>query len=293
MKYLYEGSLRYACDFLHENGSDIVWWPLTSEYVPNFKRDNWNFDLHPLYNLKSAITEFRYDQSFEEMILAHASHVDLLEISLITNNSNATLEQMLENEIKRTKETTTSWSMDIVNGADAHVEASFSFGSLFHAGASADYHFSKEEFNGKEHRESEEVTYRISKKVTVPPLTSLKIVSYVTWINNLELPFTAKLEIGAIGPVPNKEGTLFTPRSVELKAVKSLMDIARFRDNGAASKYEDTLNKKMVYMMNGMFKGSFGLNTVFDAEPIDKEEAERLAALLHANGKSHKVMSFK
>lgn len=271
----------------------MSWYPL-AELMEWYKNDFWNFDLHPLYKLSSAFTEFRYDQSFEEIILSHASHVDFLEVSLLTNNSNATIEEEIEKSITIKKETTTSWSVDITKGINTHAEAGISFGSMFHASASIDFHYSSDHMEGGEHKESEVITYRINKKVTVPSHSSVKIVAYVNQIKDLELPFTAKLEIGAIGPVPNLNRSAFSIQPVDVRSVKALMNLADFNGKGAATEYEDTKSKKMVYLINGMFKGSFGLNTVFDAEPVGATEANRLMDLYKANGVfSEKVKIFK
>lgn len=245
-----------------------------------------------MYKIKSAITEFSYDQSFEEYILSHTSHIDLLEISLITNPSNATLEQELENTISKTISTTTSWSVTTINGVDIHAEAGFAF-DFFSAKVDTGYHYSNEKFNGQEHTESQEVEYRINKKITVPPMTSVKVVSYVNWVSDLELPFTAKLEYGALGPVENDQNTLFSQKNVDLTAVKSLLEKAGYKGIGAKSVYEDPVKKTMVYTTDGVFKGSFGLNTVFSVEPVTATEADKIVKdLVATHGKDqlhHKV----
>lgn len=63
-------------------------------------------------------------------------------------------------------------------------------------------------------------------------MTSVKVV-YVNWVSNLELPFTAKLEYGALGPVENDQNTLLSEKKVDLTAVKSLLQKAGYKGIGA------------------------------------------------------------
>lgn len=55
--------------------------------------------------------------------------------------------------------------------------------------------------------------------------------------------------------------------------------------------YEDPVKKTMVYTTDGVFKGSFGLNTVFSVEPVDATEANNIVADLvakHGKEQLHK-----
>lgn len=56
--------------------------------------------------------------------------------------------------------------------------------------------------------DTKEVEYAVKKIVNVPPYTSIKVVAYTNWIDNLRLNYKAKLKIEGDGPSFENDGRL-------------------------------------------------------------------------------------
>lgn len=227
----------------------------------------WNVSLNPLNELKSTIVDFSYDLLYEEMIVSKLSKIDLLRVSRIVNHSNATVEEELKNEVRKIVETRVRVETNMTHFMDVYVDAVFPM--VFFG---VDYQFTYNKFEGYEQTERHEARYEISKKVWVPPQTSVKIISYVNWIQNLDLPFTATLRVGGLVPRETSQGFL-RPAVANLAEVRALLEYADFDDRTVVSEEEE--GNELIFKIKGVFSGSFGLDSVYRVEPLSDEEVAK------------------
>jgi len=86
----------------------------------------------------------------------------------------------------------------------------------------------------------------------VPPYSSVEILSYVNWIDDLSLPYKAKLTVTGVAP-RFKDDSRLDSTTMKVLLIKYGFD-ERLIEETATS---------LTFEVRGVFKGSFGLDSVF------------------------------
>ena len=123
--------------------------------------------------------------------------------------------------------------------------------------------------NGRTVSHATEETISIKKSVTLPPHTSVKVTSYLEKLENLEMPFKAKLTVYGDGPLYENNGKLSsgairsllqrTDADADLMEISSTDTTVSFRYEGTMvasiglksyEKVENIKNSSDVYFIN-------------------------------------------
>jgi hypothetical protein len=105
---------------------------------------------------------------------------------------------------------------------------------------------------------SNEVTYTIRKTVEVPPFTKLQVLPYVNWVDNLSLPYKAKVTVSGDAPRFENDSKL------DSKTMKVLLSKYGFDER----LIEETATS-LTFEVHGTFTGSLGLNSVFSSTSLE------------------------
>ncbi len=189
---------------------------------------------------------------------------------MITNDSPAKTSEVVSNTVKKTQSFEISYSKSIAQSAKSFSKFSLQAsigGKFLGIGASVDtttefgMEIGRETTTTNENKKSvsNEVTYTISKTVEVPPFEKVQVLSYVNWVDNLSLPYKAKVTVTGYAPrfeVDNK---------LDSKTMKVLL--SKYGFNERLIKQTST---SLIFEVRGIFKGSFGLDSVFTTTSLGK-----------------------
>jgi hypothetical protein len=106
---------------------------------------------------------------------------------------------------------------------------------------------------------SNEVTYAIDKEIIVPPFSKVQVISCANWIENLSIPYKAKITVTGIAPHFVQDSRL------DSHTIKVLLNKYGFNER----LLRETLNY-ITFETRGTFRGSFGLDSVFSSTLIRK-----------------------
>ena len=106
---------------------------------------------------------------------------------------------------------------------------------------------------------SNEVTYTIKKAVEVPPYEKLEVLSYVNWVDNLSLPYKAKVTVTGVAPRLENDSRL------DAKTIKVLLS-----KYGYAERLIKETATSLTFEVRGEFIGSFGFDSVFSVTSLGK-----------------------
>lgn len=134
-------------------------------------------------------------------------------------------------------------------GVDAGVDGGADFGQ--------DWGRDSTNTNGDSTTTSNEVTYTIDKEISVPAFSKVQVMSYANWIENLSIPYKAKVTVTGISINPKQNSTL------DSQAIKDALRKIKFDE-----KLLSETSTSLTFETQGTFTGSFGLNSVFSATLI-------------------------
>jgi hypothetical protein len=200
----------------------------------------------------------------------HVKKVDLLHTSVLTNDSPAKLTEEISNEVKKTQSFEISYSKSIAESwkffyhFSVHASVSAKFLGI---GASVDtthefgFDYGKDVTTTHEIKKSvsNEVSYNIKKTIEIPPYEKVQVLSYVNWVDNLSMPYKAKVTVTGVAPRFENDSRL------DAKTMKVLLSKYGFDER----LIEETATS-LTFEVRGEFTGSFGLDSVFSATSLGK-----------------------
>lgn len=195
--------------------------------------------------------------------------MSLLETSTITNDSPASLSQTVSNTVTKKQTFELSFSNSVTESRNSFfnmtVETNVGFkfpglGGEVSTDTNFGWNWSRNETTVKSltTQTIKEQTYTINKTVNVPAHSSVKVISYVNWIENLSIPYKAKLTFKGIGPSFENKGALNS------NVIKVLLSKTGFND-----KLLEEGESYVTFETHGQFTGSFGLDSVFSVTSIN------------------------
>jgi hypothetical protein len=161
------------------------------------------------YNVDVTMTNFRYTQPLDEVLDQHRK-LDLVETTTVINCSPATTSD--EVTIDRTKtqtytismEQSLSWVSRYCNRFSVTAGVSANLFGIFDASVSTtaevEWELGQEsrETRGSQLSTTNEYKISVKKTVNIPEDQCIKVLSYVKWISDLALPYTATINVKMI-----------------------------------------------------------------------------------------------
>ncbi len=194
-----------------------------------------------------------------------------MQTSTLTNDSPAEISEEISNEVKKTQSFEISVSNSVMKSSKFFNRFSISAsigGKFLGFGPSIDTHteFSYDLTNDKFNSETEtktvknEVTYNIKKIVNIPSHQNVQVVSYVNWIENLKMPYKAKITVTGEGPRFEDDHELDSD-TIQVLLSKYGFDERLIEQNP----------KSLTFETKGTFVGSFGLDSVFSVHSLNED----------------------
>jgi hypothetical protein len=113
--------------------------------------------------------------------------------------------------------------------------------------------------NGDATTTSKEVSYSIDKEISVPPFSKVQVMSYVNWIENLPIPYKAKITVTGVYKNSKENKTL------DSQALKNALQKIKFDEH-----LLNETSTSLIFETHGTIMGSFGLDSAFTSTFIGK-----------------------
>ncbi len=189
--------------------------------------------------------------------------MDIIKNLTLINDSPKKIEEKVSNQLTKTHK----FELLISNSI---IKSSQFFNQFFIKGSIDDSYLGNEKNNNKRKefefeltddlRGSEnnsiittkDVIYSVKETVIIPPHQKAKVISYFNWIENLRIPFKAKITI--LGKGPSFEAN---------NAINSDLTEVLLREYGFDEKLIKRTPKALTFETNGILIGSFGFDPNF------------------------------
>ncbi len=194
-----------------------------------------------------------------------------MQTSTLTNDSPAEISEEISNEVKKTQSFEISVSNSVMKSSRFFNQFSISasiggkflgFGPSIDAHTEFSYELTKDKFNSETETKTvkNEVTYNIKKIVNIPSHQNVQVVSYVNWIENLKMPYKAKITVTGEGPRFEDDHELDSD-TIQVLLSKYGFDERLIEQNP----------KSLTFETKGIFIGSFGLDSVFSVHSLNED----------------------
>lgn len=224
--------------------------------------------LNTTFNLNAIITDFEFEEPLDDVINDNIKQVSLIQTSTISNNSPGDLSEVIANEVTKTESHTISFSRAVTHtnsystkttvSAEVNVNFWVIHGKIT---TTEEFDYYREDSyantEGSEQTLTKDVTYSISKTVNVLPYETVKVSSYLKWIDNLQMQYKANIVITL-----SKKCGEFLPQNY----TKYILDMIGFDEE-----FANQTTYTLVYKTSGVYTASMGLDSVFTVTSVDHE----------------------
>lgn len=224
--------------------------------------------------LNSLLTNLEI-KSNENYADDYVKQVAMMTTSTVVNNGSADISEEISNQITMTE----SHEISLIDSAihtqgwhiNAGVKVSSSYNILFAKGeveVSLEGGYNTDNTEEQSRTDSliisKEVTYSITKTVIVPSHQSVRISSYVNWLKDLQLPYTADLIVTLKS---NKSNCKEYLPAENIIYILEMIDITQTPSN--------VTQNSVIVPVYGVYKASLGLDTVFTVSPINEDNTSK------------------
>ncbi|CAF1116241.1 unnamed protein product [Rotaria sp. Silwood1] len=191
-------------------------------------------------------------------LLAKSTENILISSHIIRNQTlNSTHTESITHSITRTNSFTYSIKESLKYLSGLSFKAEIPFIST-NSGSTIDM---KSELGGESQQQwtqTSQETYSISKTITVPPNECIEVKSFVKWIENISIPFKAKMKIsGRCHRLRSDNGQIVENQPMDRDLIQQYLKMNSFQGQ-ILSCTEDNV---VMVELTGTFKGSYGLGT--------------------------------
>lgn len=206
----------------------------------------WRFE--PDVTWSTAVDSFQYGTA-----VLPPSQADVIGTQVINNPSQAEVTETVA--VTRSIESTFEWGLTetLTVGASLTWKAGVPFG-----GAEGQINVSLELGSHQTWVETTTLTYTTERVVSVPPMTCVKVSSYVDWVEDLTVPFELKAKMYAA----------MAGQSLPGADIKMLLT-----ETGDVTKVVQELPYSVIVLLRGDVSGSYGIDTRSDTVPCAEQEA--------------------
>lgn len=203
------------------------------------------------YQINAMIENFQYGTIQENTIAQHTKLIDLIENRTIINKSEAQIFETVTYEKNISNVFTYGFRESLIFATKTEIKA----GVPFTNSLTSEFSISGGLEANQQFTTTNTVTYSLARQVNVPKGESVKISSYIRWLENLEVPFTADVKITA---------SVNIDKAADGECIRDILINNDFK--GHITKIE---REAVWAKISGNFAGAYGLDSAFSVHSIN------------------------
>ncbi|CAF1188808.1 unnamed protein product [Rotaria sordida] len=211
----------------------------------------------PSVTFNGEILKMEFDQPLPQLLTKSTENI-LISSHIIRNQTlNSTHTESITHSITRTNSFTYSFKESLKYLSGLSFKAEIPFIST-NSGSTIDM---KSELGGESQQQwtqTRQETYSISKTITVPPNECIEVKSFVQWIENISIPFKAKIKVsGRCHRLRSDDGQIIENQPMNRDLIEQYLKMNSFQGQILSYAEDNVLMAELA----GVFTGSYGLGT--------------------------------
>lgn len=211
----------------------------------------------PTITLKGEILSMNYNLPLPQLLEKSTENI-LMSSHIIRNQTaNSTHCESITHSITRTNSFSYSFKQSLKYLSGFSFKADIPFVSN-NSGSTVDMKSEMGDESQKQWTQTRQETYSLTKTITVPPHECIEVKSFVKWIENISIPFKAKIKIsGRCHRLRSDNGQIIENHLMDTDLMQKYLLLNAFQGHILSS----VENNVITAEVEGVFTGSYGLGT--------------------------------